>query len=190
MTGNSRVSVGRRQTGRWLVLACAAIVAFSAQSASALDASMFVEGASGDITCDGGAPGDREGSFTVLAFGYSVEVPLDQATGGIQGRRQHKPVTVRIDSGCSGVPQLYGAVFSNEILPRVTIRLYRQSAEGQTENYFTVGLENVAILGITAAGAGPQGDTELLVSFSFRRISLTYEDGGVEAVDDWREPAQ
>ena len=43
----------------------------------------------GDVTAKG-----REGTIAVTAIAHEITTPIDEPTGAVTGRRQHKPITM------------------------------------------------------------------------------------------------
>ena len=156
--------------------------------ASALDAYMRLTGESqGEIR---GCVTDlgRENSIQLTAFGHSVISPRDAASGLPTGKRQHKPITVRMDVGCRSTPGLYNAFANNENITSLEIRFWRPNRLGKLLQIYTIQLTNASISGISSSAAGAEGLTELVVSFTYQSIVWTIEAGGISASDDWETP--
>jgi type VI secretion system secreted protein Hcp len=127
----------------------------------------------------------------IEVYGYSHEIvsPRDAASGLPTGKRQHKPlvVTKPIDKA---TPLLAYALVNNENLTEVTLRFYQQDRRtGRMQHYLTIELQNASIAGIAAER--PEDETTRPrehVSFTYQKITWTWEDGGITAEDDWETP--
>ncbi len=126
----------------------------------------------------------------VYAIEHSVEIPKDTHTGLPTGQRIHHPlkITKAVDKAS---PLLYKACCTGEQC-KVTLDLYRIKADGMEEKYFTVKLEDAIIVSMERNTPltflpenKPYQDMES-VSFTYSRITWTYNDGNVEFVDDWK----
>jgi type VI secretion system secreted protein Hcp len=91
-------------------------------------------------------------------------------------------------------PLLYQALCTGEHFSDVTLKWYRIDATGQEEHYFTTMLEDAIIVSMRPYmpdALDPEkesyGHMEE-VSFTYRRITWTFEDGGITATDDWETP--
>jgi type VI secretion system secreted protein Hcp len=62
----------------------------------------------------------HENQIVATSFDYDVKSPRDPATGLATGKRQHSPVTLRINSGAASV-HLFEALVTNENLTSVVI---------------------------------------------------------------------
>jgi len=132
----------------------------------------------------------REGTIVVYSFGHNVVIPTDTSSGAPTGHRIHNPLKVLKEIDKSS-PRLFRALCTGEHLETVTLRFYRISPTGQEEHYFTILLEDAIIVSIT-----PSFPTAFLsqneayrhmetVSFTYQRITWTWEDGGIEYQDSW-----
>jgi type VI secretion system Hcp family effector len=66
------------------------------------------------------------GPFTVLGFTHDIVSPRDPASGLPTGKRQHKPLVVRIPVSAVA-PLVMNAIAMNESLSTVTLNLYDSS---------------------------------------------------------------
>lgn len=157
-------------------------------SQAALNAYMTVDSATqgtieGDVTLAG-----REGTIEVISFGYNVISPRDAASGLPTGRRQHRPIRILKNIDKSS-PLLFSTLVNNDVLNNVTIRFYRPSRTGQEEQFYTVSLTNASIAGIMPihSSATDSASTPMreMISLTFQTITVTYENGGISAEDDW-----
>jgi type VI secretion system secreted protein Hcp len=143
-----------------------------------------ITGPNGPITGDA-----KNGSVIVLGFEHEVVSPRDAASGLPTGRRQHKPVRI-VKAIDKATPLLYRAIARNETLPTVVLRFFKTSSQGKVQ-YYTVTLTDASVAGIRQwkpntrdASADRAGDLEE-VSFIYRSITWTFEDGGLEETDNW-----
>ena len=135
----------------------------------------------------------KEGSSLVLSLTHEVTSQRDQATGLASGRRIHMPLTItkRIDKAS---PKLYMALTKNEQLSDVTVKWFRvvQAGGGGQEHYFTTKLEGAVVSNIRQWFPIISDPTKREyshledVSFSYNKITWTWEDGGITHTDDWR----
>ena len=175
------------------LLVAAVCVLLSITTWAALPSFMWVEGAKqGQIEGSSDIEG-REGAIIVYAFGHSVKVPTDLHSGQVTGARIHGPFKI-LKSFDKSSPKLYQACATGEQLTKVTVKFYRTTAQGTEEHYFTIELEEAIIVNIS-----PSMPTTFLeqnaqyrhmetVSFIYRKIKWTWEDGGIVAEDDWLVP--
>lgn len=138
----------------------------------------------GDVTQAG-----REDSILVKSYGYSVSAAYDTASGLPTGKRQHRPIRIlkEIDKAS---PLLFNALVNNENLSSVIIRFWRPSSTGAEVQYYTVELVNARIVSIMPNSSSADAESSAIparetVSFTFQKIIMTYEDGGITSEDDW-----
>lgn len=135
----------------------------------------------------------REDSILVEAFNHQVSMPRDPQTGLASGKRRHEPFSV-VKFFDKSSPLLYQALCTGEHMTDVTLKWYRIAKTGQEEHYFTTMLEDAIIVSMRPfmpnaldKETEQYGHMEEL-SFTYRRITWTYEDGGITATDDWETP--
>lgn len=153
---------------------------------------MYVKGETqGDIHGDVTTAGHEE-AIMVLDLNRSIISPRDVASGLPTGKRQHKPVTItkRIDKSS---PLLMRALADNENLEEVMIKVYGNDRTGKLMHCYTILLENAHISSIKQYMNPPNltslsGDHLEEVSFTYGKITWTYEDGGITSEDDWETP--
>jgi type VI secretion system secreted protein Hcp len=143
----------------------------------------------GDVTDKG-----KEGTIKGVTVSHEIISPRDPATGLPTGKRQHKPLTIRMEIDRS-TPPLYSALVSNENLTTVEIKFYRPNGQGISQNYFTIKLTNASIASINLAHPDPRDAIlpyieYLDVAFTYQKIEWTWIDGGITAQDDWEAPVQ
>jgi type VI secretion system secreted protein Hcp len=157
----------------------------------ALTAYLAVKGNSqGDIKGDCPQGGDKKDKILVYGTEHRVEIPRDTHTGLPTGQRIHQPLTIT-KAKDNASPKLFKAVCTGEQLD-VTLDYYRIKADGTEEKYFTIKLEEAIIVNLreyTPLTFLPEGkayhDMEE-VSFTYSKITWTYNDGNIEYVDDWK----
>ncbi len=135
----------------------------------------------------------REGTILVYELHHSISIPRSPTDGLATGKRVHAPFTVvkLIDKSS---PKIFQALCTGEHLKNVTLKYYRITKQGTEEHYFTTDLEdaivvsyNPAIPMTLQATNEPYGHMEG-VSFTYKKIKMTWEVDGIEAEDDWEAP--
>jgi len=118
---------------------------------------------------------NREGTIFVSHIHHKIEVPTD----GRNGKRIHAPyqITKKIDLSSTMLNQ---ALVTTEPLTSVLVKWYRIDPEGHEEHYFTHRLENAIVRSIEIAME------EETVSFSYERITWSWENPGMESSDEWQ----
>lgn len=136
----------------------------------------------------------REDSIEVQAFNHEIRTPRDPQSGLPTGKRIHNALSiVKVIDKSS--PLLYRALVTGEQMKEVVIKWYRQNPQGKEEHYFTHKLENAMIVSMRPWKVNCLDDKTLHykdmeeLSFTYRKITWTFEDGGVSAQDDWFEPS-
>jgi len=174
-------------------LAAAVFILLSEPAWTALPSFMELEGETqGRIEGSSDIEG-REGAIIVYAFGHSLNIPTDPQSGLPTGKRVHGPFKV-LKAFDKSSPKLYQACATGEHLTNVTVKFYRTTAQGAEEHYFTIKLEDAVIVNIS-----PSMPTTFLeqnaqyrhmetVSFTYKKITWTWEPDGVESQDDWLVP--
>lgn len=137
----------------------------------------------------------RERSIECLYFTDAVRTARDKGSGIATGRRTYEPLVFRkrIDKSS---PLLAKALCNNEKIDG-TFRFYRPSptGDGTTEQFFTVEIAEGRVSHIKRVSpdaidpASSQEPPTEEVGLVFHTITWTYEDGGVEHTDSWRESA-
>jgi type VI secretion system secreted protein Hcp len=156
----------------------------------ALTAYLSVNGKTqGDIKGDSSQGGDKKDKILVYSVDHEVEIPRDTHTGLPTGQRIHKPLTV-VKHKDQASPKLFKACCTGE-QATVTLDFYRVKADGTEEKYFTIKIDNGIIVNVKEYTPltfipenKPYHDMEE-VSFTYSKITWTYNDGNIEYVDDW-----
>jgi len=161
----------------------------------ALNAYLKLEGNSqgkinGSITQAG-----REDSIMVIAVDHKVTSPRDPASGLATGKRQHGPLTLTkvVDKSS---PLLYNALVNNEVIKTFRLDFYQPNSKGtgEEEQHYTIELENATISAITLMMLNNKYEENMnqkefeQVSFTYQKITWTWQDGGLICTDDWETP--
>ncbi len=157
----------------------------------ALTAYMSVTGSSqGKIEGDCPQLGDKKNTILVYSMDHSVEIPKDTHTGLPTGQRIHHPFTI-VKTRDNASPKLFKACCTGEQC-EVVFDQYRIKSSGLEEKYFTVKLEEAIIVTIREytpmtflPDNKPYHDMEE-ISFTYSKITWTYNDGNIEYVDAWK----
>lgn len=174
-----------------LSLAVVTVLALLPATAKAQTLYVVVEGTKQGFFANESIVGNHPNRLVGRDYDYLVKVPRDAATGMVSGKRQHGPVVLTREWGAAS-PQLFQALFSNEVLKSVTFEFYRTNNNGEEELGGLVKLTNATVVEIhqhgpssggTLHAAGP--DTRRLedVSFSFTGIEIQHPPGKTMAAD-------
>jgi type VI secretion system secreted protein Hcp len=183
----------RQITHKWSFLLLTLIIALaSPNSFAALNAYMKITGETqGEIKGDVVQAG-REDSILDKRYGYSVSASYDAASGLPSGKRQHRPIQIlkEIDSA---TPLLFNALTNNETLTSVEIRFWKASGSGAEVQFYTIELVNAHIVSIIPSSSSADDDSLPIparetINFTFEKIIMTIEDGGISSEDDWEKP--
>ena len=135
----------------------------------------------------------HEDSLEVIGWSHEVISPRDAASGLPTGKRQHKPyvVTKEIDKAS---PLLANVIVGNENITDWKLELWRTNSAGAEEHYYTIELVNANIAGIRSESLNNKYPDNMAhmarehASFTYQKITWTYEDGGITGYDDWKTP--
>jgi type VI secretion system secreted protein Hcp len=143
----------------------------------------------GDVMGDCPQGKDKKDKILVYAVSHEVEIPRDVHTGLPTGQRIHKPLTVTKHKD-QATPKLFKACCTGE-QAEVVLDHYRIKPDGTEEKYFTIKLENAIVVNLKEftpltflVDNKPYHDMEE-VSFTYSKITWTYNDGNIEYLDDW-----
>ncbi len=134
----------------------------------------------------------RKDNLVGLAFEYKVISPHDAATGVASGKRQHSPILFTKEWGPAS-PQIYQALWTNEVLKSVLFEFIRMSPDGKETIFQTVKLTTANIVAVhayrdhTGAKSNDPVQTHELedVSFVFHKIEVTNNIAKTMASDEW-----
>lgn len=135
----------------------------------------------------------HEGKILIQAVDHTITIPESPQTGLPTGKRIHRPMTVTKEIDKSS-PKLFQALTSGEQLKTVSLEYYRISPKGTEEKYYTVNLSNAIMTNIRSwtpnclTPSNQQIGHMEDVSFTYEKISWTFEPDGIEAEDSWLAP--
>ncbi|TLU81867.1 MAG: Hcp family type VI secretion system effector [Chlorobium sp.] len=158
----------------------------------ALNAYLRLEGQKQGVIKGSVVQKGREDSIMVIAFNHEVLSPRDASTGLPTGQRQHKVLTITKEIDRS-TPLLMNALVTNENLKKWELRFWRPTPSGIDKQFFTIQLINANISDIRMEmldNTYPENMNHKErehISFTYQRITWTYEDGALTSMDDWSE---
>ncbi|MGA2985520.1 MAG: type VI secretion system tube protein TssD [Terriglobia bacterium] len=132
----------------------------------------------------------------ILEFEYSVQTPLDAATGQASGKRRWGTIKITKEVGIA-TPQIYQAVTSNETIQSAQIDFARPDGNGKEAVYQTIQLTNGAIVGYktyhgNSQGSGPkrvQRLEDLILEFEIEFVTgnggAPPRTGGIKRFGKW-----
>jgi type VI secretion system secreted protein Hcp len=143
-----------------------------------------IEGIDGESTRVG-----TKGWIEISEFTHSVKSPRDAASGQATGRRQYEPIIIRKSIDKSS-PLLAKAIATNQVIPSLTVEMYRESPtrSGRQEAYMRYELKNVMVSSFQQGGVDTDGNPMEEVSFNFEKVTWTYLPTNTTASDDWLSP--
>jgi type VI secretion system secreted protein Hcp len=130
---------------------------------------------------------DRRGCIEVKKIDYNLSRNFDSQTGKQHSARRHQPFSILkvIDRSS---PNLFQCCATGSLLSQARIDLYHINGEGREDNYFSYLLENLHVVSITpvidSMADGPDMEA---ISFSFERITFSFNEGNIVASDSWNE---
>jgi type VI secretion system secreted protein Hcp len=135
----------------------------------------------------------RAKSIECVWYEQAVATAREAGTNMVTGRRHYQPVKFlkRIDKSS---PVLLQALTANQKIEAV-FKFYRPNpaGDGTTQHFYTVALADGNVSAIrqylpSTIDPATVGNPPLeQVEFVFRKITVTYEDGGVTHEDSWAE---
>ena len=124
------------------------------------------------------------------AVNHEMFASFDTSTGRLTGQLNHAPFKIvkRVDKAS---PLIAKALSNNEVI-EARFRYFRPnpSGDGTTQQYFTIELSGGRVSGLrhwTPNNLDPAGSAYPYmeeVSFVYERITIRYEDGGIEHLID------
>lgn len=137
----------------------------------------------------------REGKIMVIAANHEVFSATDPASGFATGKVQHKPfiITKEVDKS---TPILYDILVNNEDITDWELQFWKPNTgsaagAGVEIQYYTVMLTNARIVDISFKMLNNK-NPELAryaeyeeIAFTYDKITWTYVNGGITAMDDW-----
>ena len=152
-----------------------------------LPAYMEVEGIPGGCQVSG-----REDTLEILQFDHKLHIPTDPKDGTVAGARVHGLFTVLKNYDKSS-PELFKRLCNGTAIPKITLRWYTITPEGDETVYFTHTLENARVVKMRSWMPNIlDAITERYkhmeeVMFQYEKITWKYEDGAIEFSDSWVE---
>ncbi|MEK9496609.1 type VI secretion system tube protein TssD [Photorhabdus sp. P32] len=137
---------------------------------------------------------NREGSIEVLELMHTVELPTDDITGKITGKRVHGGFAFEKEIDSSS-PYLYKALSTGQTLKKAEFSFYKIDDSGQEKEYFKIILENVRVSSIVTFmhdiknGFFEKHTHHEYVDLSYEKITWHYLDGNIICSDSWAERA-
>ncbi len=159
----------------------------------ALQAHMTIEATEQGVIDGGSVIKGRHGTIEVQEFSHEIYMPHDSNSGSPTGSTVHRPLTI-CKAFDKGSPKLHKALSRGEILKTVEIKWYRIKPDGKQEHYYTHHLQDAILVSIKPYMRNRlDRDSEEYqhmeeVSFTYRKITWTWEPEGIGAEADWREP--
>ena len=137
----------------------------------------------------------RENSIECYGFNSEVQTSREATTGLSTGRRIHLPIRIskKIDKSS---PLILKALTTNQAIEG-TFKFFRAnpSGDGTSQHYYSVNITNARVASVKQLSE-VHNDTKDLglpaleeITFVFQDIRWTYEEGGVEHNDSWKEMA-
>jgi type VI secretion system secreted protein Hcp len=151
----------------------------------AIPAYMEVEGIQRSVTVAG-----REGTVEILEFNHRVYLPTDRDTGSITGTRKHEPLIIHKAFDKSSA-LFYQRVTTGEVIPKITIRWYQVTDQGEEKPYFTHELTGVQVASVRSYMFNVKDPSKEQyvhqeeISLRYQKITWTFLDGNLIHTDDW-----
>ena len=151
----------------------------------AIPAYMEIDGIPGSVNIAG-----REGTVEILEFNHRVYLPTDRDTGSITGTRKHDALVVHKAFDKSSA-LLYQRVASGEVIPKITIRWYQITDQGEEKPYFQHELSGVQIASVRPYMHNVKDPTKEQyvhqeeVAIRYAKVTWTFFDGNLLSSDEW-----
>jgi type VI secretion system secreted protein Hcp len=135
----------------------------------------------------------HEDECLVQGFSHCIRLPCDIQSGQPTGQRRHYAlrITKTVDKSS---PLIFKALTGGERLLKVELKLYRTSAQGLMEHYYTFILEDAIIVNIRTYMPNCQNPANAYythmedVDFTYRKLTKNHEVSCTSESDDWRRP--
>ena len=142
----------------------------------------------------------REGWIEVIGFSHGIKSPRDAASGLASGKRVHGPVTglVQLDKA---FPPILNMLAQNEVITKIHFKFFAATQLGQRAigagneyNVYDILLENAHVCEFQTRMLNNKNpelmryETYAEISFTYQKITWTWNDGGITAMDDWEAP--
>lgn len=149
-----------------------------------IDAELTITGSRGPIR----GPGTREGTaIPVLDVRHTLVSPRDVATGQASGKRRHAPVVVTKDVD-RATPRLLSAWATNEDLTTWRLDVFGSDQFGRRARRYSIELRHAIVVEVSLTTPEGASFPREAVAFAYQRITWTWHEGNVEAIDDWIAP--
>ncbi|ANW22856.1 type VI secretion protein [Vibrio coralliilyticus] len=132
----------------------------------------------------------KNGKILVYSYEQATSIPKNPHDGLPTGQRIHKPLSI-VKAIDVASPKIFQALCKGERLTNVTLDFWRITSDGLEELYYTIVLENAIIVDrkaytpLTFLKENQAFMDMEEVSFSYSKITSTYNDGNISAVDSW-----
>lgn len=158
----------------------------------ALPGHLWIEGETQGAIAGSCTQAGREDSILIQALTHEIVIPRDVQSGQPMGKRQHNPFTITTSFDMS-MTKLYKALCSGERM-KWTCKWFVIAPTGEETHYFTHTMYEVALVSARAwmEDCRREGAVALPHSMTwagtYEKINWIWEDGGLEAEDDWQVP--
>lgn len=151
----------------------------------AIPAYMEIDGIPGSVNVAG-----REGTVEVLEFNHRVYLPTDRDDGTITGTRKHDALIIHKAFDKSSA-LLYQRVCTGTSIPKITIKWYEITDQGEEKPYYQHVLTKCKIASVRSYmhnvkdRAKEQYVHQEEVTIRYEKISWTFLDGNLMHQDEW-----
>lgn len=151
----------------------------------AIPAYMEIDGIPGSVNVAG-----REGTVEVLEFNHRVYLPTDRDDGSITGTRKHDAMVIHkaFDKASA---LLFQRVCTGESIPKITIKWYEITDQGEEKPYYQHELAKCKIASVRSYmhnvkdRSKEQYVHQEEVTIRYEKISWTFLDGNLLHADEW-----
>ncbi|HPT14630.1 MAG TPA: type VI secretion system tube protein TssD [Bacteroidales bacterium] len=168
-----------------LILASSSIVSAQTENLKVIGYATIDGTMQGKLKTD---DGNQQSKIKIYGLEYQANQLTGISTNMITGKRQQSPVTITKPlSYCT--PQLYQALYTNEVLKSVMIELVKRQTDGSEMVYYTIKLTNATVSKISEkaepVAASFSNNLPLEeVSFSYQRIEMEHKEGKTMVMDN------
>jgi type VI secretion system secreted protein Hcp len=140
----------------------------------------------------------REDKIMVIACSHEVISPRDPASGLPTGKRMHKPLVVTAELDKS-FPLIYSALTNNENIPEWRLEFWTPQIKAVQGNavevmHYSIELLNANVASLSFRMANNKHPDLMKfaeyaeIAFTYQKITWTWTQGGIMAMDDWETP--
>jgi type VI secretion system secreted protein Hcp len=132
----------------------------------------------------------HEKKILVQGHEHKIDIPVSLQTGLATGKRVHHPFIIRKSVDASS-PKIQQALTTGETITEALLEFTHIDKNGQEVVYFTKKIENAVVISVeheTQNILDPdftKYPTWEIVALTYGKITTTWKDGGIEAVDSW-----